>query len=63
MWDSNPRVFLHHDLDQELLLVAEPFGSRPQRGAVTTWLILLLGFDRLLGYSISDLLLGCCEEP
>ena len=21
MWDLNPRVFLHHDLDQELVLV------------------------------------------
>ena len=41
MWDSNPRVFQHHDLDQELFLVLGLTTHQPQRGPVTTWVILL----------------------
>ena len=41
MWDSNPRALLHHDLDQELILVVGLLTYKPQRGPVTTWVILL----------------------
>ena len=57
MWDSNPRAFQHHDvkadaftslspfggndLDQELVLVVGLLTYKPQRGPVTTWVILL----------------------
>jgi len=39
MWDLNPRALLHHDLVQEPGPGEEY--SEPQRGPVTTWVILL----------------------
>jgi hypothetical protein len=40
MWDSNPRGLLHYDVKADAFTSILLSEERPQRSAVTTWLIL-----------------------